>query len=125
MMSWGGTQPIGEPPDPGEAAALFAYRWFGCLTFGRRTRPTAGTSVAQILSNNPRRLFWRIQNRSVGNVYVEVGDQPVVGTAILIGPTGGFLESTVQEDGEQVAEAVNGIADLASSQLVVYEVIAV
>lgn len=125
MMSWGGTQPIGEPPDPGEAAALFTYRWFGALTFGRRTRPTVGTSVAVLLPNNPRRLFWRIQNRSAGNVYVEVGDQPVVGTAILIGPAGGFLESTVQEDGEQVAEAVNGIADLAASQLVVYEVIAV
>lgn len=124
-MNWGGTQPIGEPPDPGEAAALFAFRWFGTLTFGRRTRPTVGTALKQILENNPRRLYWDIQNRSVGNVYFEIGDQPAVATAHILQPNGGGATCTVQEDGEQVAEAVNMIADLANSQLVVYEVLAV
>lgn len=124
-MPIGTPAPGTEPPTPGAAAAEFGYDWFGRPTSSRRSRPTVGTSVGVLLKNDPRRLFYRIVNRSTGNVYIELTDQPVAATAEILGPNGGGVEVSVQEDGEAVTEAVNAIADLAGSQVHVYEMFAV
>jgi hypothetical protein len=75
-----------------------------------------------VLPNNPRRVFARILNLSAGNIFVDFKENPTSTTGIPIGPNGGFLEMSVEDDGEAVAWEVRGIAALAGSQLHVYTV---
>lgn len=107
------------------SAAEFAERWFGGPTRPLITRATVGTSSGVLLANNPKRVFWRIRNRSAGNVYLDI-DQPASTTlSEILPPNGGAASMAVQDDGEAVAHEIRAIADLAASAVWVYEVLIV
>lgn len=117
--------PVGIAAPHGATAAEWAEKWFGGPTRPKVTKTTVGTASAVLLEANPRRIFWRIRNRSAGNVYIELDAPAVVATSELLGPAGGAASMSVQQDGEAVAHEIRAIADLAASPVWVYEVIRV
>jgi hypothetical protein len=115
-----------EITDPeGSTAALWAARWFGGPTTIRTSTVVMGLTVARVLPNNPRRVFWQIINRSVANVSLGFDNTITIAAGIPLAPSAGFATMAVQEDGEPVSYEVLGIADLAASNLNVVEVIRV
>ena len=113
-----------QAPD-GSTAAQWAARWFGGPTQIRETRPVMGLTPSRIIPNNPRRVFWQVVNRSVNNVSFGFDNTVTTANGYPLAPSAGFASMAVQTDGEGVAYELIGIADVAPSSLVVFEVIRV
>jgi hypothetical protein len=110
---------------PGSTAHEFTLRRFGRpVALRKRAVNVPTASVTTILNNNPRRLAWLIQNIGNNDLSVDFRETVDPATALLITRSGSTLSSDVQEDGESVAWALYGVANVAATTVVVIEIIA-
>jgi len=104
-------------------------REFSLKRFGFPTRPVenpvvaeVSTTAAEILRNNPDRVFWIVVNLSANVVYVGLSGGVSATKGIRLDANGGFTSSSVEEDGEAVAYQVFAIATGAASAIYVLEI---
>jgi len=104
-------------------------REFSLKRFGFPTRPvenpvaaTVGTTAAEILKNNPDRVFWLVVNLSVNVVYVSFGSDVGATKGIRLEANGGWASMSAEEDGEAVANQVYALATAAASAIYVLEI---
>lgn len=102
--------------------ALSIHR-FGGRTTIRERLVTVGTARIELLSNNPNRLFWRMQNES--DTDVRIGNDPNITATSgwLLLNNGGGISMTWEEDGEAVGYQVFGISSAAAKVVRVAEVV--
>lgn len=107
---------------PVQSAHEWSKLYFGADTRAEITRTTVGTAASVLLKNNPRRIFWRIRNRSAGEVYIDIAADPSTTDSDVLAPSGGQAYASVTQDGEVVSWEVRAVAALAGSKVWVYEV---
>lgn len=97
--------------------------------FGFPTRPvenpvvaSVGTTVDEVLLNNPDRVFWIIVNLSANIIYVALKEDVSATKGIRLDANGGFTSMSADEDGEAVAYAVYALASGAASAIYVLEI---
>ena len=112
-------------PPPGAAAALATFRQFGRETTPQASDVTVGTTLIQLVPNNPRRVELILTNWGQGPV--AVGFQPTITatTGTPIPPNGGTQTWLVTEDGQQVSWAFFAISATAGNAVHIEEVLAV
>lgn len=109
-------------PPAGATAAEWSAKWFGGPTRLSRITVTIATTPTQVLGNNPKRVFWSANNRSVNDGALGGDNTLTFANGDLLPALGGRAESAVQEDGEAVAWAVFGIQNAAAGDWVVTEI---
>jgi len=104
-------------------------REFTLKRFGFPTRPvenpvaaSVGTTAAEILKNNPDRVFWLVVNLSANVVYMGLSGDVSSTKGIRLDTNGGWASMSVEEDGEAVAYQVFAIASGAGSAIYVLEI---
>lgn len=95
---------------PLPSAAEFSRRRFGRGTSTRTRSATITASEQAILPNDPDRIFWSIENVGVIDARLSRRNGITSSTGRLLAAAGGFLESTVEEDGEAVTQQVFAIS---------------
>ncbi len=107
-----------NPKSPLEA--LSRKRFEGRTTIADKTM-LIGTSVVEVLPNNPNRIQWMIENQS--SIDIRLGaapsTSPISGT--LLAANGGIVQMLDWEDGETVGYNVNAVTSLAGQQISVRE----
>lgn len=103
----------------------FAIARFGGPTTSRTSTVTVATTVTRIAGNNPRRVAYRIFNRSANSIDLSFSSDVTVGTGIPLSASTGYAEADVDVEGELVIQEVYGISSAASSTVLVIEVIRV
>ena len=78
-----------------------------------------GTDVAEVLKNNPDRVFWLVINLSGNVVYVALSEDVSTTKGIRLDANGGWTSMSADEDGEAVAYTVYGVATAAASAIYV------
>jgi hypothetical protein len=106
------------------SAARFAAARFGTQTRLRDRVVNVGTTIGEILGNNPDRLSWRVVNRSVNNGAIGFDRESTFANGYLVAAAGGTAAMDVEKDGEAVAQAVFAINDAAAGDWRVLEVLA-
>ena len=106
-------------------AGRFAIARFGGPTTTLTTTRTLGTTVSHVLRNNPRRVAYRIFNRSANNIDLSFSSDVTSGTGIPLSAATGYAEADVEVEGELVIQEVHGISSAASSSVLVIEVLRV
>ena len=106
-------------------AGRFAIARFGGPTTTLTTTSTLGTTVSHVLRNNPRRVAYRIFNRSANNIDLSFSSDVTSGTGIPLSAATGYAEADVEVEGELVIQEVHGISSAASSSVLVIEVLRV
>jgi len=106
-------------------AGRFAIARFGGPTTTLTITRTLGTTVSHVLRNNPRRVAYRIFNRSANSIDLSFTSDVTSGTGIPLSPGTGFAEADVEIEGELVIQEVHGISSAASSSVLVIEVLRV
>ena len=101
-------------------------REFTLKRFGFPTRAVenpvvaeVGTSVVEVLKNNPDRVFWLIVNLSTNVVYVALKEDVSETKGMRLDTSGGWVSFSVEEDGEAVGYAVYAKATGAASAIYV------
>jgi len=104
-------------------------REFTLKRFGFPTRAVenpvvaaVGTTAAEILKNNPDRVFFLVVNLSTNIVYVGLASDVSATKGIRLDANGGFVSFSVEEDGEAVAYQIFAIATGAASAIYVLEI---
>lgn len=92
----------GQPGTTGATAYDFTVARFGAPVAVVERRVTVGTTVTQLLPNNPRRVFWTTTNQSGDAGAIGLNRDLTVGNGDFV-PWRGGVEMTVEEDGEAVA----------------------
>lgn len=100
---------------------------FATLRYGGPTRPVestvlVGTVPTRILKNNPRRVAWRMWNRSGNSIDLGLDGTVTAGAGVPLTAATGFAESDVEIEGEEVLHEVFGVSSAASSAVRVMEV---
>ncbi len=103
---------------------------FADKRFGRPTRPisslvTVGVSVVEVLRNNPARLYTLIVNRSAADGAFDFSREFTAANGFLLPQSGGFVELSVESDGETVGHSLFGISSLGNLTWRVLELIAI
>jgi len=106
-------------------AGRFAIARYGGPTTVVVTTRTLGTTVSHVVRNNPRRVAYRIFNRSVNSVDLSFTSDVTTGTGIPLAASTGIAEADVEIEGELVIQEVHGISSAASTTILVIEVIRV
>jgi hypothetical protein len=106
----------------GSTAADFAFARYGARTRPIETRVTVGTTVTQVLANNPRRISAIIENRSGDAGAIGLDREFTLATGKHIADDGG-VELEIEHEGEGVAYARYAIGAIAGTWYV-YEVVA-
>jgi len=106
-------------------AGRFSIARYGGPTTSQTTTKTIGTSVSHLLRNNPRRVAYRIFNRSANSIDLSFTSDVTVGTGIPLSASTGFAEADVEIEGELVIQEVHAVASAASSTVLVIEVLRV
>ena len=110
--------------DQATATRYSIARYGGPTTVVVTTR-TLGTTVSRVVLNNPRRVAYRIFNRSVNNVDLSFTSDVTTGTGIPLAASTGVAEADVEIEGELVIQEVLGISSAASTSVLVIEVMRV
>jgi hypothetical protein len=105
----------------GATAAAYAEQLFGGITKCVSTLVPVTTGQVQLLANNPRRIFWYVQNVAVNNMYVMRPDDLANNIGVLLGANGGWVSMRLQYDGEAVTEAIWGTNLVATGNAYVME----
>lgn len=106
-------------------AGRFSIARYGGPTTSLTTTKTIGTSVSHVLRNNPRRVAYRIFNRSANSIDLSFTSDVTVGTGIPLSAGTGYAEADVEVEGELVIQEVHAISSAASSTVLVVEVLRV
>lgn len=118
----GGSSVPGVGAPLGSTAAEFAQARFGGSTRVQSSTLTLTPAVAQVLAANPRRVFWTIINRGIVSSAVDLDPAMTFANGILLGASGGFVQSDVVEDGESVAWPLFGACESGTCVLRILEV---
>ena len=84
---------------------------------------TVATTATEILRNNPERLFWLIVNLSLNKGYIGWDPQVSSSRGVPIGPSGGFISASIEEDGELVIQPVYAVNENAEGTYYIVEVV--
>lgn len=103
--------------------ALVARRWFGGPTELRSRLVSVATTVTELLPNNPNRIAWVIENRSVNNGAIGFDNETTFANGLKIGADGGFASMVAETDGESVGYRLVGINEAAAGDWRVVETI--
>ena len=106
-------------------AGRFSIARFGGPTTTLTTTRTLGTTVSHVIRNNPRRVAYRIFNRSVNTIDLSFSSDVTVGNGIPLSASTGYAEADVNIEGELVIQEVHGISSAASSTVLVIEILRV
>jgi len=106
-------------------AGRFSIARFGGPTTTLTTTRTLGTTVSHVIRNNPRRVAYRIFNRSTNSIDLSFTSDVTSGTGIPLSASTGYAEADVAVEGELVIQEVHGISSSASSTVLVIEVLRV
>lgn len=121
---------VGQPPpasvrQEGSAAARFSTLRYGGPTTVIQDTVTVGATPSRVLTNNPRRVAWRLWNRSANSVDLSFSSGVVVGGGVPLSASTGVVESDVEIEGEEVIMDVWGIASAVGSTIVRQQVMRV
>lgn len=106
-------------------AASASERAFGFPTRVRECPPgsTLTTTMSQVFRNDPNRVFWHVVNLGTGTMHLAYNRQ-VAGThGMRLVAGGGFVTSTVDEDGEVVGHDVYGISSALNDPVYFFEIL--
>jgi hypothetical protein len=106
-------------------AGRFSIARFGGPTTTLTTTRTLGTTVSHVIRNNPRRVAYRIFNRSVNSIDLSFTSDVTTGNGIPLSASTGYAEADVNIEGELVIQEVHGISSAASSTVLVIEILRV
>lgn len=106
-------------------AGRYSIARFGGPTTTVTTTRTLGTTVSHVLRNNPRRVAYRIFNRSANSVDLSFSSDVTTGNGIPLSASTGYAEADVTIEGELVIQEVHGISSAASSTVLVIEILRV
>lgn len=106
-------------------AGRFSIARFGGPTTTLTTTRTLGTTVSHVIRNNPRRVAYRIFNRSANAVDLSFSSDVTTGNGIPLSASTGYAEADVAIEGEMVIQEVHGISSAASSTVLVIEILRV
>jgi len=106
-------------------AGRFAIARFGGPTTTLTTTRTLGTTVSHVIRNNPRRVAYRIFNRSANSIDLSFTSDVTTGNGIPLSASTGYAQADVETEGELVIQEVHGISSAASSTVLVIEVLRV
>jgi len=106
-------------------AGRFSIARFGGPTTTLTTTRTLGTTVSHVIRNNPRRVAYRIFNRSTNSVDLSFTSDVTTGNGIPLSASTGYAEADVNIEGELVIQEVHGISSAASSTVLVIEILRV
>jgi len=109
----------------GATAADFATRRWGGPTRLEERQVTIGTTVGDLLANNPRRVFWIAQNRGAADISTSNQRDVTSTTGFLLAATGGVQSMDAEEDGEAVTYARFAISGTAGQVVAIIEVMRV
>jgi hypothetical protein len=114
-----------DDPVTGATAAQISARRYGGAVRASSFAFTLTTSLQTVLAGNPRRVFWAIYNRGVVNAAIDIDSSMTFANGIPMAAAGGFVQSSVDEDGETVAWPVFGVCESGTSVVRVVEVMRV
>ena len=106
-------------------AGRFSIARFGGPTTTLTTTRTLGTTVSHVIRNNPRRVAYRIFNRSTNSIDLSFTSDVTTGAGIPLSASTGYAEADVNIEGELVIQEVHGISSAASSTVLVIEILRV
>ena len=106
-------------------AGRFSIARFGGPTTTLTTTRTLGTTVSHVIRNNPRRVAYRIFNRSANSIDLSFTSDVTTGNGIPLSASTGYAEADVAIEGELVIQEVHGISSSASSTVLVIEILRV
>jgi len=106
-------------------AGRFSIARFGGPTTTLTTTRTLGTTVSHVIRNNPRRVAYRIFNRSANSIDLSFTSDVTAGAGIPLSASTGYAEADVAIEGEMVIQEVHGISSAASSTVLVIEILRV
>jgi hypothetical protein len=106
-------------------AGRFSIARFGGPTTTLTTTRTLGTTVSHVIRNNPRRVAYRIFNRSANSIDLSFTSDVTTGAGIPLSASTGYAEADVNIEGELVIQEVHGISSAASSTVLVIEILRV
>lgn len=109
-------------PSVGQTAARFSLSRWGIPVTPFPSRPSASTTAANILTGDPRRVFWLVTNRGATDVNLDIGTTAVAGQGVLLAAGGGWASCDALEDGEAPTWPVSVVAASGTPQLWLYEV---
>jgi len=106
--------------------AEYIRKKFGVATFVEENpvTDTVGTTVTQIVKNNPDRLALIITNLSANNVYIGWFRDVSANKGVFLAPNGGQVVFLADEDLELVGYEFFAVATAAASKIFVFELIA-
>jgi hypothetical protein len=88
-----------------------------------RLTNVVGTSATRIVPNDPKRLALLLVNTGASALWVGFSQSVAPGASILLGPYGGSLTMTLEEDHETVYYEIWGVAEGAPTTIACLEVI--
>lgn len=100
--------------------AKFGVRFVSKLN---RSLSSVGTTVVQVVRQDPSRIGFTIVNLSLNRIYVSPIGAPSATRGVRIDPNGGSVALNWEEDGEAVAWEWKGIADGAGSNVYILETV--
>jgi len=86
---------------------------------------SCGTSVTQLLLNNPDRLSFILVNLGTTNLYVSWDNKPASDHGVYVAPNGGSFSVIADEDLELVGMALYGISATSANDIFIVVVEAV
>ena len=89
--------------------------------FTNRVVSSVGTSVIQVLRQDPSRVGFVIVNLSANVIFLTPIGTPSSSLGIRLGPSGGSVTTWWEEDGESIAWEWRGVADAAASAIYTLE----
>jgi len=95
----------------------------GGRTYLQERTVTVGTSIIQVLENNPNRLAYDLINESANDIRVSTDSTITATSGWLVVAKGGLFGMVYYDDGEGVGQALYAIAAAAGSVVRVREVI--
>lgn len=113
-----------KSPAGATAAAYAAARFDGPTRILERD-VTIGTSVAQILDNNPKRVAWTIMNNGANDIGTGFTQQVTTAQSFKLASSGGAQRCIVEQDGEEVTYPLFGISGTAGNNVHIVEVMRV
>jgi len=96
---------------------------------GFKTKPrinpvtnTVDTTATKILLNNPDRIFWLVVNLSVNKGYIGWDSEVSSSKGIPIAANGGYVSTSIEEDGELVIHEVYALNETAAGTYYIVEI---
>ncbi len=112
--------PGNTPKSPLEGLSI---QKFGGRTFGRDTVISVLITRIDLLPNNPNRIQWVVINEGANDVRLSIDPAVTTSSGWLLQANGGVISMDQTYDGEAVGYAVYAIANGATSNVRIREVI--